>query len=166
MVFIVADGKADRYVYDIPHEQSRIVSGSCGDGTSDQNITIEWTANNLTSTMDLIFKFYENHIYTLYGITFDLNVAMFPRGLKHNQVYMYIGDDFWAPDTWSYHCTKKQTVELSCENRRYIMGTLTLTNIQFEATLTGNIEHFSKPYECRVDDIESSMCSNKNLICE
>lgn len=159
-IIIVADGMEKNVIYNIPVQNSQIINGSCGDGSSDQYITIEWADKNLVSTMDLFFKFYETHVYVLNELLFEINVAIFPNGTKNSLKYLYIGDDFWAPEGWSYHCTKVQSVELSGENRRYIMGTVTLTNIQFEATLTGNIIHFSKPYQCRVDDIESRMYCN------
>lgn len=148
-----------RTVYTIPVNDSEIVSGSCGDGTSDQNITIEWIDKNLVNTMDLLFKFYpETNLYSLNAIIFDINASIFPNGSAHISKYLYVGDDFWAPEGWSYHCDKWQTVELSSESRRYVMGTVDLTNMQFEASLTDNIEQFSKPVECRVDDLTTSMC--------
>lgn len=154
----ILDGKISRTIYTIPVNKSLVISGSCGDGESDQNITIEWTEKNLLNTMDLLFKFYpETHLYSLNAITFEINAAIFPNGSAHMSKYLYVGDEFWAPEGWSYRCKKWQIIELSSENRRYIMGTVVLTNIQFEASLTGNIEQFSKPVECRVDDLTTSM---------
>lgn len=153
------DGKSSYTDYNVPTNDSYIVSGSCGDGTSDQNMSIQWSDKNLNNTMDLLFKFYpETNLYSLNAITFDINAAILPNGSAQMSKYLYVGDDFWAPTGWSFHCNKWQTVELSSENRRYLMGTLNLTNIQFEASLTSNIETFSKPVECRVDDLTTSMC--------
>lgn len=156
---VFLDGKTSYTDYIVPTNDSYIVSGSCGDGTSDQNISIQWSDKNLNNTMDLLFKFYpETKLYSLNAITFDINAAILPNGSAQMSKYLYVGDDFWAPTGWSFHCNKWQTVELSSENRRYLMGTLNLTNIQFEASLTGNIEAFSEPVECRVDDLTTSMC--------
>lgn len=83
-------------------KHSNIISGSCGDGTSDQNIIIQWTDKKVSNTMDLLFKFYpETHLYSMNSIIFNINASIFPNGSAQMAKYLYVGDDFWAPSGWS-----------------------------------------------------------------
>lgn len=155
----ILDGKVSRAVYNVPVNDSQIISGSCGDGDdeSDPSIIIEWTDSNLVNTMDLLFKFYpETHLYSLNAITFDINASILPNGIAQMSKYFYVSGDFWAPEGWSFHCDKWQTVKLTSENKHYVMGTVDLANIKFEASLKDDIVGFSMPFECRIDDLTRS----------
>lgn len=159
------DGKVSRTEYIIPLNTSWQIAGSCSDGVADQNISIKWiepnflNTNDTTNSIELSFKFYDDtNLYSLNAISFDLNATTFRNGADVMSKYLYVGDDFWAPEGWSYNCSKVQTYDLSGVNRRYILGSITITNMQFEASLTNDINGFStQSVQCRVDDLETSM---------
>ncbi|XP_031628005.1 uncharacterized protein LOC116343864 isoform X2 [Contarinia nasturtii] len=159
------DGKVSHTIYNIPSNTSWNIIGSCSDGVADQNITVEWTEPNYSKTGDtrnsinLTFKFYDNtNLYSLNAISFEINATIFENGSDQLSNYLYVGDDFWAPEGWSYNCNKTQEYELSGVNRRYILGSIILSNMQFEASLTSSVDGlFRQSVQCRVDDFETKV---------
>lgn len=116
--------------------------------------------------MDLLFQFHpEINLYSLNAITFNINASIFPNGSAKMVKYLYVSSDFWASEGWSYYCGKWQTVELFSENGYYVMGTLDVTNIQFETSLKDDIVacivEFSIPVKCRIDDLTTSKSFKK-----
>lgn len=121
---------------------------------------------NLFNTMNLTF--YSNHEtkqFILGAIVFQLAVEIFPNGSFDWLELFYFGNSLAAPFGNSYQCGRIESLPLRLKNQKNIVGTVELSNIQFEAYRTGNNEEFSTPVNCGINekpDSQSKWYENKS----
>lgn len=97
------------------------------------------------------FSNYGKKTFTLGAIAFQLATEIFPNGSYDWLELFYFGNSLSAPFGNSYQCSQIKSLPLRLKNQKNIIGTMELSNIQFEAYGTRNNEEFSPPINCRAD---------------
>lgn len=145
------DTKLRNLVYNIPKDPESIVTGTCGNGTSDQYILIKWKDNNAFNALNMTFKL--NHTtneFTMNKLAFELDKAIFPDDANLSSYsYYYVGSTFATPKQNSYHCTRPQTLNLT--NSEFSInstGTLSMSHTLLEAYHEGKSKQFSTSIDC------------------
>lgn len=129
---------------------STVTSGSCGNGTDDQNIVLEWKTGGDLNTMLLGFHLNQtDKEFALNGITFELNTAQLPNGKNETVKFYHVSKEFVAPYDMSYHCNREQTLNLTLnEKSTATIGTVTLSHLTLEAFHKGKSDQFSTASDC------------------
>lgn len=107
----------------------------------------------------------ERKQFTLGAIAFQLSTENFPNGSFDWLELFHFGNFLTAPFGNSYQCGRIKSIPLRLKNQKNIVGTVELSNIQFEVYRTGNNEEFSTPINCRVNeepDTRSKWYENKS----
>lgn len=129
-----------------------MASGKCGNGTSPQQIVLEWGIGN-----GLLLLFEENQSaeqYDLAQIAFTLNATDLPNGRNDTIIKLYhTTNTFGTPLHMSYHCTKIQTLNLAeNEKSNSTVAYLKLSHVQLEAYHKENNNKFSQAKDCDAID--------------
>lgn len=135
--------------FNIPINLKKHISSCTND---EPTISIEWMDQNLYNTMN--FTFYANvemKKFTLGAIAFQLAAEVFPNGAYDWLELFYFGKSLSAPFGNSYQCSRIKPLPLRLKNQNSTVGTVELSNLQFEAYRTGSDEEFSIPVNCRTD---------------
>lgn len=146
--FFLTDNKTNEYVFNVP-KKTKAPTGSCGKGTEDQHITIEFGGENVTSgSMDLTFHLNDTKSQ------FELSKAAFVLtdvpNAKDKQLFFYhVGSNFSTPKEMSYHCTKEQVLNLTTEEQSTaVIGKMHISKVQLEAFHTKEGQQFSTASDC------------------
>lgn len=142
------DNKTKSFLYNIPKDSASNVNGSCGNGTSDQFILINWSDRNATNTLSMTFTLNTtNSEFSISKFVFDLNKEIFPKDSNFSSHSFYhVGSFFETPKQNSYHCTRPQILTIT--NGENENGTVSFSHTLLEAFHVGNNEQFSTPIDC------------------
>lgn len=140
--------------YNIPAESSSVVSGTCGNETTNQEIIIQWGKPSSPNSFLCLFSFNSStHEYSLKEIKVALNTSELPNGKNEVLNLWYTDDLFSVPKGMSYHCTKNQTLNLTAEeNSNATIAWAHVSHLQMEAYHKGNSAQFSYAKDCDAID--------------
>lgn len=118
--------------YQMPLNNSKVISGSCGEDA--QNTSIEWKDKNHRNNMTLFFNFDQlKKTYSLNNIMIVMSEELlFGGNHDTSKVHLfYNGHDLETSTDSSYYSNKEQSLPLANTHHLYV-GTLHLSNIWFE----------------------------------
>lgn len=141
-------------ILNLPSPGDRFVEtkGSCGNGTTDQNITIIWLSDDSSvNTLNLTFRLNSTskpNEFSLYEAVFNLSSSVLPNN-STNRFY-HVGGFFETPISKSYHCTRVQILNLtnSEDPKSVIAGTVSLSHVIMEAYRTDDNQNYSTSIDC------------------
>lgn len=121
--------------------------GECGNGTTDQRITVQWGAGN-----EFLMLFHLNEStkeYALSGLTVTLNTTQFVNGSDGQIIYTHLGSEFATRQQMSYYCNKVQTFNLTAnETSKDVVGTVNVSQTHLEAFHKEKNAHYSAASDC------------------
>lgn len=169
LFFLNQDNKTTNGTLNVP-TTSTVISGSCGNGTEDQNILLQWKTGNDVNIMLLEFHLNQTEKeFALSGITFELNTAQLPNGKNETVKFYHVSKEFVAPYDMSYHCNREQTLNLtSTEKSNVTIGTVTVSHLTLEAFHKGKSSQFSTASDCDAINTPGKLCcleSPSNYYC-
>lgn len=130
-------------VYNLPNETAKVISGSCGNGSTDQFIVIGWEEN----TLNLTFSLKEKN-FKLKEIAVELTNKIVPSEDNSTKFYS-IENPIDAPKDKSYHCTRVLPVALvNATVNGTKIGHIDFSHSLFEAFRTGKSKDFSTSVDC------------------
>lgn len=143
------DNKTGYEVYNLPGDAESNITGSCGNGTSNQNIVIEWTDKNGPNTMNLTFHLNETaKEFSLFEVAFNLSAGTLPNVAKQRKLEFYhVGNAFVTPKDRSYHCTRIQSLNLT-DSDKAVVGTVSYIKTLLQAYHTGGAGQLSTAVDC------------------
>lgn len=131
--------------YNMPNVSSQI-SGSCGNGSSDQFIVIEWMDKEAANTVNLTFG-QKAQEYMLKEIAFNLSENVVPKPALQ-KLYL-VGNVFETHQDKSYHCTRDQKWNLTDQAVNGTdVGVIKLSHVVMEAYHTAANKEFSTAIDC------------------
>ncbi|XP_017885692.1 lysosome-associated membrane glycoprotein 1 [Ceratina calcarata] len=162
------DDKTSSRTFEIPADNTTRASGFCGE--SEQNLTLEWPATNLTATdANLTLHFVKNQTandYSLRRLDVSLPAAAvnFPNSTLNETIVLVYdapsSSDYVIGLTESYRCLKRQTLWLKRRIGRGLddvvvndrtSGYLTVSDLQFQAFKSDNSTVFGLARDCAFD---------------
>lgn len=151
----------------MPTNLTRVSSGDCGNGTVNQQITIEWGPKNRSSTFLLLFSLNTStHEYSVKELVFSIDSVELPANAKNETVILYhTGNVFATPTETSYHCTKVQTLNLTkTEGGNDVAGTVRVSHVQLEAYHKAKSGQFSYAKDCDAIDTPGKRFGNEQIL--
>lgn len=126
------------------------MKGSCGNETkpTEQNILIEWNAENQNHNINMTFKLNETSgLVSLNELKIIVGKTLLPNAtdgliLYHNK------QEFNSSEYKSYHCTRNQYFPLSDLNSTVIIGEAIFSHTQVEAFRKSKTAEFSTAIDC------------------
>jgi len=150
------DNKTANVLYNIPANNTHhTVTGDCGNGTTPQQILLQWGDKTPANTFLLTFS--QNSSVEQFGlleIVFSINPQNdFPNAKNDTILLYHVGNVFDTPLHHSYHCTKLQTLNLTAtENSTETAALLRLSHVQLEAYHKTQDPQFSQAKDCDAID--------------
>lgn len=142
------------FVYNLPKtngDEFQKSKGSCGNGTTDQNILIEWLVDDQPNSLNLTFRLNQTSTpkeFSLHEAVFNLSANIVPN---NNQSFIFyrVGSVFDSPKERSYHCTRDQVANLTdSETSSNVVATVTVSHVQLEAYHSGQSKKYSSAIDC------------------
>lgn len=141
----IADNKTARAETFVPKGSQSI--GDCGNGTTDQRLTVQWGAGN-----EFLMLFHLNETtkeFALAGFTVTLNATQFVNGSDSQITYTHLGNAFATRLHMSYYCNKVQSLNLTAsETSKDVVGTVSVSQTHLEAFHDGKEAKFSTVSDC------------------
>lgn len=132
----------------MPNDTSKVTSGSCGNGSTDQSIVIEWNEHNATNTMLLTFALNGSDFY-LKEIVAELSSNILPNEKNSSTKLYHVTSVFKIPKDRSYHCTKVTSWNLTNnEVNGTEVGSINFSHVLMQAYHTGADKNFSQSVDC------------------
>lgn len=130
------------------NDTSKVRSGSCGNGSTDQNIEIGWNENDATNTLLLTFALNGSDFY-LKEIAAELSSNILPNEKNSSTELNHVKSVFKIPKDRSYHCTKVTSWNLtSAEVNGTEVGFIDFSHVLMQAYHTGAKKDFSQSVDC------------------
>lgn len=164
IAFSLIDNKPANTQYNVPANQTTVSSGNCGNGTGDQQITVEWGPKTNSSSFLLLFSLNTStHEFSVKEIVFLINGIELPNSKNETVKLYHNGNIFSTPTEMSYHCTKVQTLNLTkTEDGKDVLGTVRISHAQLEAYHKQDTAKFSTAKDCDAIDTPGK-CSDQSL---
>lgn len=86
--------------------------------------------------------------FALGGLTVLFNATQFANSSVENITYSHMGHEFSTRLQMSYYCNKVQTLNLTAENGKDVLGTVSVSRTHLEAFHKGKERKFSAASDC------------------
>lgn len=138
----------------MPTNQTQVSTGSCGNGTADQKIGVQWGPANHSSSFLLLFSINTTtHAFSVKQIVFLIDGTELAQSKNETIKLYHTGNIFATPIEFSYHCTKVQTLNLTkSEVGKDVIGTVRVSHVQLEAYHKADSTQFSTAKDCDAID--------------
>lgn len=132
----------------MPNDTSKVISGSCGNGSTDQFIEIGWNDHNATNTLLLTFAVNGSDFY-LKEIVAELSSSILPNEKNSSTKLYHVTSVFKIPKDRSYHCTKPTSWNLTnAEVNGTEVGFIDFSHVLMQAYRTDSSKGFSQSVDC------------------
>lgn len=155
-IFYLEANKTEYFVYNLPGTPNatsavKAAEGSCGNGTSDQYIVIEWTEAGQINQMNLTFHLNtttSTKEFSLSEAVFNLSSNIVPNNNRSFTFY-HVGSVFEIPKDRSYYCTRSQSLNLTdSAASKNTVGTVSVSHVLLEAYHSSSKADYSNSIDC------------------
>lgn len=128
---------------------TKSAKGSCGNGTTDQYIVIEWLVEGEVNTLHLTFHLNATtKEFSLTESVFNLSSNVIPNNNK-TLVFYRVGSFFEIPKDRSYYCTRVQSLNLTdSATADNVVGTVSVSHVLLEAFHSAQNKQYSSSIDC------------------
>lgn len=132
-------------MHNLPNDTAKVITGSCGNGSSDQFVTIGWAGNTLNLTFGLKEK---EKNFMLKEIAVELASGVVPGTENSTKLYS-VEPTAETPRDKSYHCTRVLPVGLfNATVNGTKVGHIDFSHSQIQAFRSEKNQNFSLSVDC------------------
>lgn len=137
-------------LHNVPAKLANVAPGSCGNGTDDQKIVVQWGPVSSRSSFLMLFSLNSTtHKYSLTKIQIALNANELPNGRNETLTLWHTGEHFSTPKGMSYQCGRSPILNLTDGKKsNKTVAWAFLSQFRIEAYHKGNKAEFSYAKEC------------------
>lgn len=163
ILFKIEPNKTEYFIYNLPGtgNDTKSAKGSCGNGTTDQYIIIEWTEDGQVNHLNLTFHLnVTTKEFSLTESVFNLSSNVIPNNDK-SLIFYRVGNFFEIPKDRSYYCTRVQSLNLTdSATSKTVVGTVSVSHVLLEAYHSAQNKQYSSSIDCDAINTPGNILAN------